>query len=259
MTVMWEAPPPTLIKKTRESFLSLQNIEVVLKWSFLCTPNSNCKYSKTSHLFGEGIFALWLVFIKTHPGSFGYTLPSYVLHCGSQWRFVDWPGAFHSVADGNLSKQVDKLPRIPPLCLGTVESSRGPSNQNCMPTVAAKAALTLAPSSSLVFVSIFHFQRLFIPLPFVCAQSDLRGLLFQYSSCSLFSWRMFIPWIWKSADGDGFWLISSPSVESLSCSDPDASIRNAADTDKNASIGIGKYLIPCTNPIPCNLIQMSPS
>lgn len=67
----------------------------------------------------------------------------------------------------------------------------------------------------LPYVPIFHCQLLLIPLPFgkVCAQPDLRGLLFQYNSPSLFRWRLFMPLIWGWSLQMGlFWLISSFSV-----------------------------------------------
>lgn len=72
-------------------------------------------------------------------------------------------GAVHSVADGGLSKQADKLPRIPPLCLGTVESSGGLSDQTCQQWVSWHRGLFhtlvlsyfLASSSSLISFPFF--------------------------------------------------------------------------------------------------------
>lgn len=40
---------------------------------------------------------------------------------------MDGPGAFHSVADGGLSKQVDKLPRIPLCAWVRLRTEKGPA------------------------------------------------------------------------------------------------------------------------------------
>lgn len=41
------------------------------------------------------------------------------------------PGAFRGVADGGLSKQADKLPRIPLCAWPLLRAARGPSDQTC--------------------------------------------------------------------------------------------------------------------------------
>lgn len=80
-------------------------------------------------------------------------------------------GAFHSAADGELPKQADKLPRIPPLCLGTIRETpdTGPANSGSAGTEGySHARPVLLPMVFIVppFTPTFHCQLLLVSVPF---------------------------------------------------------------------------------------------
>lgn len=158
-------------------------------------------------------------------------MPLYALHLGPTWRLVDGPWAFRSVADGGLSKQADKLPRIPPLCLGTHRVAEGPTTKPANSGSAGTEGThthTLAPSHFLAsssfplfsFVLIFHCQLLLIPLPLGKVSLRTNRLWGAFVSTQFSFFRLGGDCSWPSFEDDLkwspqmglFWLISTPSV-----------------------------------------------